>query len=128
MEYEFIQKTDILIISVFWLVGYNTSYEGYYGCYIDWKEETSDILECISNMIKKLAFPLSVNDIEFTGEEFTNEALNLIDIHFKKIGYTLVTLDTDSDSYHLFISTLDDFKKLVVLGKDIDFKFYNNYL
>lgn len=126
--YDFIQKDDILIILAYWLVGYNTSYEGHYGCYIDWKEATCDILAWMPDMIENLGFPLSVDDIKFTDEEFTDEALELINIHFKKSGYTLVTLDTDSDSYHLFISTLDNLKKLVDLGKNIGFKFNNNYL
>lgn len=78
------KHTSILLITAYWLCGDDTDYE--YGGYIDWKEETSDILYILKPVIEKLNYPLTVDDITFGNEdeEFTDEVLLKINNHFQK--------------------------------------------
>lgn len=121
---------DTPFILAYWLVGY--SVQGFdnpniFGCYIDWKEETSEIIYELKKPIENLGYPLSLNDIPFTGKEFTDEALDIINNHFMKKGYNLIFQDTDSDCYHLFIVKTSDYDRLVKSGKEIDIKFSNKF-
>lgn len=124
------KKQDIFFIFAYWLTGYSVQdFENPngFGWYIDWKEETSEILWGLKEPIEKLGYPLSLDDIPFTGEEFTDEALEMINTHFMKKGYHLIFQDTDSDCYHLFIVKSGDYDKLVKLGSEIDIRFSNRF-
>ncbi len=116
---------DILLTFAYWLTGYDTDCK--YGAYIDWKEATEDIIWNLEPAIKNLNYPLDLTKIEFSGNEFTFEALRVINEYFAKQGYTLVGLDTQSDCYHLFITKINDVNKIAALGKEINFKFFNKY-
>ena len=116
----------ILLILAYWLAGYDTDYK--YGGYIDWKEETSEIVWHLDDALKNLKYPLDINAVKFTGEEFTDAALAKIDEHFMKSGYNLFTLDTGGDCYHLFIAAVGDYEKLVKLGDEVGFTFTNEYV
>lgn len=121
--------TIILVAMAYWLTGY--AVEDFtppccYGGYIDWKEATDDILWNLEKPIQNLGYPLSLSDILFAGDEFTDEALQTIGSYCKANGYTLVTLDTDSDCYHLFIVKAADFDRLVALGKPASMRFYDH--
>lgn len=98
-----------------------------FGCYIDWKEETDEIIYGLKKPIENLGYPLSLDDIPFTGKEFTNKALDTIHNHFIKKGYNLIFQDTDSDCYHLFLVKTSDYDRLVKLGEEIDIKFSNRF-
>jgi hypothetical protein len=116
---------DPLLTFAYWLAGYDTNCK--YGAYIDWKEATEDIIWNLAPAIVNLGYPLKLNEIEFSGEEFTDEALRIINEHFAKQGFTLVALDTQSDCYHLFVINANDFAKVIALGKEIGFEFFNKY-
>ena len=124
------QKQDIFFVLAYWLTGYsvqNFNNPNCFGWYIDWKEETGEILLGLKEPIEKLGYPLSLDDIPFTGEEFTDEALEIIDRHFMKKGYHLIFQDTDSDCYHLFIVKSGDYERLVKLGEEIGIRFSNKF-
>lgn len=119
-----------LVTTAYWLTGYDV--EGCvppcrYGGYIDWKEETDDILWNLEEPIQNLGYSISLDEISFTNQECTDEALQIINDFFAIKGYVLVALDTDSDCYHLFIVKTEDFDKLLALGNEIGFKFFNRY-
>ena len=125
LEGEWERSEALLHVTAYWLTGHDTRYK--FGGYIDWKEATEEITAHLEEAIRNLGYPLDVEEIEFTGEEFTNEALQTIDAHFRKKGYTLTTLDIGGDCYHLFIVPLGGFDRLVRLGGDLGLRFFNNY-
>lgn len=113
----------LLMVLAFWLTGYDTNFK--YGAYIDWKEETDEIVDSLSEVIRNLSYPVSPKEINFTYEEDTWEVLKMINAHFQKKGYVLCCLNTHSDCYHLFITTEKDFERLEKLGKLVDFDFHH---
>lgn len=127
MDFSF-EDTDEekLLIFPYFIIGYDTKYK--YGSYIDWKEEPEEIVEQLKITVDKLNYDIDLRKVEIIFEEDTDEFLERLNNYLKTINYTLVTLDTDSDSYHLFIAKEKDFDKLVELGKSIDIKFYNKYI
>lgn len=127
MDFSF-EDTDEekLLIFPYFIIGYDTKYK--YGSYIDWKEEPEEIVEQLKITVDKLNYDINLSKVEIIFEEDTDEFLERLNNYLKTINYTLVTLDTDSDSYHLFIAKEKDFDKLVELGKSIDIKFYNKYI
>lgn len=112
-------------VTAFWLVGHDTPYK--FGGYVDWKEATEEIVAHLREAIQNLGYPLDVDAIPFTGEEFTDEALVAIDAHFREKGYTLVSLDTGGDCYHLFVVPLEKFPRLVELGEGCGMHFFNTF-
>lgn len=124
------RKQDIFFVLAYWLTGYDVqdfNNPNCFGWYIDWKEETGEIISGLKEPIERLGYPLDLDDIPFAGEEFTDEALDIINHHFIKKGYHLIFQDTDSDCYHLFIVKISDYDRLVKLGKEIDIKFSNQF-
>lgn len=119
------RHSALLLIAAYWFVGYETSHQ--FGAYIDWKEETEDILWQLNGAIDSLGYSLNLNKIVFTGEEFTDEALDKINAYLGVEDYTLVTLDTDSDCYHLFIVSNEKLDRLIYLGQSIGYTFFYNY-
>lgn len=120
-----------LVTVAYWLTGY--AVDGFtppcrYGGYIDWKEETDDILWNLKEPIQNLGYSLSLDEISFTSQEHTEEVLQTINDYCVTKGYVLATLDTDSDCYHLFIVKKEDFIKLIALGNEMGFKFFNQYI
>ena len=115
----------MLYVTAYWLVGHDTAYK--FGGYIDWKEETEEIMAHLAEAIGNLGYPLDMEKVAFSGEEFTNEALAVIDESFRDAGYTLASLDIGGDCYHLFIVPLADFDRLAHLGAGLDLKFFNNF-
>lgn len=69
-----------LLTAAYWFVGYETSHQ--FGAYIDWKEETEDILWQLKSAIDSLGYSLNLDKIVFTGEEATDEALDKINAYF----------------------------------------------
>ena len=121
-EIDFSAETLPDLIAAYWLTGYDTMQN--FGAYIDWKEETSEILWGLEPGIQTKGYLLDFDDLSFTGEEYTDEALYMIAHYVKSKGYTLVYWDTSSDCYHLFVIPANKFEPLVALGKTmkLDFK------
>lgn len=85
----------MLVAAAYWLTGY--SVEGFappfYGAFIDWKEATEGILWNFKKPIQNLGYPISLDEISFTGQEYTDEALQTIHDYFTTKGFVLVALD-----------------------------------
>jgi len=109
---------NILLIFAYWLTGYETEFT--YGAYIDWKEETAEIVHWLKKAIETLGYPLTLENID---DGYTDEVLSKIDLTFQEAGYRLIWLDTGGDCYHLFIATNENFEKLKNLGNSIGFRF-----
>lgn len=118
-------KGDIVIALIALLTGDDTEYT--YGHYCDWREDLWSILDGLEIAIEKLGYPLTLNDIEFADEESTSEALEKINEHFMKSGYTLFDLYMGSDSYQLFITPMENFNRVCELGEAVDFNVCNTY-
>jgi hypothetical protein len=114
--------TRTLLFFAYWMVGHETDKS--FGAYIDWKEETEEILACLKVANEALGYPLDLDSIIFSGNEQPEEALIAIDRYFREQGYVLVCLDTDSDSYHLFIISEDKYPLLLSLAQTVGFKFF----
>lgn len=128
LEVYEIDETFIPDIFAFWLVGHDTSIfcnPNKFGLYIDWKEDPREIGPGFEYPLKLLGYPLSFDDIHFTGDEYTFDALEWIGKQFWKKGYNLVTLDTGSDSYHLFIVPALEFPRLKRLGQRAGLQFFS---
>ncbi|MDR2087620.1 MAG: hypothetical protein LBP72_10705 [Dysgonamonadaceae bacterium] len=118
----------------YWLAGYeatdnaadNPKYK--FGAYIDWKEETEDIILQLAEAAKNLGYSLAPEQIVFNGDEATDEALSKISDHFSAEGYVLLSLDTDSDSYHLFIIRGKDYNRLMQLAAQFGFGFIGEFI
>lgn len=120
-----VKHDRMLLVFAYWLVGYDTDRK--FGGYIDWKEATEDILWHLEQAIANLGYPLDTSQIQFTGEEFTDKALQMIHNAFLAQCYELVGLDIGGDCYHLFIVPADQYESLCALGKAVDFKFFNQF-
>ena len=72
---------------------------------------------------KHLGYSLDLEKIAFSGEEFTDQALGVIGDYLSGKGFTLLSLDTDSDCYHLFVIRDKDHDRLTHLAQDVDFRF-----
>lgn len=127
-EMELSAYTDVKIIIPYWLVGYDLDEShGIYGIYIDWKEESSEIVAQLNEIINEKKYPIDLSQIEFK-EDFTDEVLKMIDNYMSKRNYRLVCWDTDSDSYHLFIILSAYYDELKKLGRSLNINFFTNYV
>lgn len=109
-------------VFVYWLVGYDTPFT--YGAYIDWKEETGDIVWQLERVTTSLGISLGLAEIAFSGEEDTEAALRQIAHHVNERGYALTVIDTESDSYHLYLVPQAEYERMVTLGAAVGFRVY----
>lgn len=125
-ETDFSVFEDTKIIAAYLLTGYELGNIQQFGAYIDWKEETDEILKSLEFVTKNKGY-----SIDFKNEHFdqknTQNALYEISNFLKNKGFLLIYWDTDSDSYHLFIVALSDFDKLISLGNELGIKFKKEY-
>jgi len=120
------QSGDILTLTAYWLTGCDTPFK--YGGYIDCKDGIEDILWHLEQAIENLGYPVSLENIEWTEDELTSEALDKINMHLSKQAYTFVTLCISGDCYHLFIVPEKEYLRLYNLGYAIGFEFFYEYL
>lgn len=116
----------VLLVFAYWLVGYNALPEGNpssFGAYIDWKEETEDIVWGLKEAEKNLGYSLGLDSIAFSGQEPTEEALHIIGKDLSAKGFALTYLDIDGDCYHLFVIKDSDADELMGLADSAGFTF-----
>ncbi|GHU17395.1 hypothetical protein FACS189475_01160 [Betaproteobacteria bacterium] len=94
-----------------------------FGSYIDWKEETDEIIAKLEEAGKNLGYSLEANKIVFRGDEFTDKALQKISAYLSGKGLTLLSLNTFSDSYHLFIIPDECCGRFISLAEEAGFRF-----
>ena len=123
----------ILLVFAYWLCGYPAVEEkdknpsSQFGGFIDWKTETENIIWALEKAAQDLGYVLELDKIVFSGKEFTDKALTIISSYLTVKGYTLLSLDTESDCYHLFVIKNKDYDRLILLAADADFKFVSNF-
>lgn len=88
---------------------------GYAAC-VDWKLDADSILYHLSLVAQKIDVSVSLGAIELDDTIATDEALVLISESLWEQGYGLGNIDTDSDSYTLFIQESNMTKELERLG------------
>ncbi|MBC9954096.1 hypothetical protein ICM05_05475 [Leucobacter sp. cx-42] len=123
---EELGSEEIRDIFAYWLVGYETPFE--YGAYIDWKEAPEEITAQLDAALEKLGYPLTTAEIaiEETGTaDDTMTALSAISNLCEMSGFALAILDTESDSYHLFIVPAESYDRLVALAESLDYRVYS---
>jgi hypothetical protein len=96
-----------------------------FGCYIDWKEQTDEIIAQLAAVGENLGYPLDLELYKIDYDESTHEALASIAEFLSPKGYALLALDTDSDCYHLFLLKNGDVERLLKLASKVGFKFFN---
>jgi hypothetical protein len=126
------RQAETLNIFAYWLTGYTATRDktkdpAQFGAYIDWKEETEDILWGLSEADKNLGYGLNLGEIQFSGDESTDRALSAIDKFLSQKGLALTTLDTQSDCYHLFVLRGGDFERLTRLAERVGFRFTRDF-
>ncbi|MDR2523879.1 MAG: hypothetical protein LBC93_09300 [Synergistaceae bacterium] len=116
-------------IFAYWLTGYSAldgedkNPSAQFGAYIDWKEETEEVVAALAAAGRHLGYSLDFDKIVFSGEEFTDKALGVIGGYLSGKGFALLSLGTDSDCYHLFVIRDKDHNRLTHLAQDVDFRF-----
>ncbi|MFK4790981.1 hypothetical protein [Microbacterium sp. ZW T5_56] len=108
---------------VYWLAGYDTPFV--YGAYIDWKEATDDIVGQLKRVADSLGLSLDLAEIPFPGDEHTEAALQQIAGYVRERGYALTVIDTESDSYHLYLVPQAEYDRMVALGASVGFRVYS---
>lgn len=106
-------------VFTFWLAGYETPFE--YGAYIDWKEATGEVIASVQGVLGKLGLPIDLGEVSFLGNETTFDALVLIAQFLGERDHALVVIDTESDSYHLYVVPEAAVDRLVALGASVGF-------
>jgi hypothetical protein len=113
----------------YWLAGYEAVEDAaqnpklQFGAFIDWKEAPKDIIWLLSRAARNLSYAAELEQMAFDGDESTDKALSKISDYLTGKGYVLLSLDTDSDCYHLFIVQAKDHDRLVQLAAEANFKF-----
>ncbi|KIP51673.1 hypothetical protein SD72_13970 [Leucobacter komagatae] len=103
----------------FWLAGYETPFS--YGAYVDWKEAAEEVVARLQGVLGKLGLPIDLGEVLFQGDEDTFDALVLIARFLDERDHALVVIDTESDSYHLYIVPEAAVDRLVGLGASVGF-------
>lgn len=106
-------------IFTFWLAGYETPFE--YGAYIDWKAATDEVTASVQGVLGTLGLPIDLGEMFFQGNEHTFDALVLIARFLSERDHALVVIDTESDSYHLYVVPEAAVDRLVALGASVGF-------
>lgn len=106
-------------VFTFWLAGYETPFS--YGAYVDWKEATEEVVARLQGVLGKLGLPIDLGEVLFQGDEDTFDALVLIARFLDERDHALVVIDTESDSYHLYIVPEAAVDRLVGLGASVGF-------
>jgi hypothetical protein len=127
------RQEEVLLIFAYWLAGYPATDDPakdprQFGAYIDWKEETDDIIELLGDADKNLGYGLELDKIRFDYTEPTDKALEMTDSFLSARGLTLCALDTKSDSYHLFVLRKEEFADLTSLAERVGFRFYREFV
>jgi hypothetical protein len=127
------RQEETLLLFAYWLAGYAatddpTKDPKQFGAYIDWKEETDDIVGLLGDADKNLGYGLCLDEIKFDYTEFTDKALKMTDDFLSEKGLALCALDTQSDSYHLFVLRDKEFTDLQRLSERIGFRFYRDFV
>jgi len=117
-----------LLVFAYWLCGYPATQDSEkdpvaFGAYIDWKEEVENIIWDLEQMEQNLGYRFELGKIAFSGDESTGEALLAISKYLAVKGYTLLTLDTDGDCYHLFVIRSENKDRLTRLAESTGFDF-----
>jgi hypothetical protein len=125
------RQKETLLIFAYWLCGYpgddsdggadNPAKE--FGCYIDWKEEIGEIIRQLAAAGDNLGYSLDLQLYGIDYDKHTFEALGSIAGFLSPKGYSLLTLDTDGDCYHLFLLKKSDAELLLELASKTGFKF-----
>ncbi len=126
------RREETLLIFAYWLAGYAAVRDPSknpipFGAYIDWKEETGDILWALGEADKNLGYGLDLQQIKFEGSEFTDVALKKTAEFLSAKGLSLVALDTQSDSYHLFVLRSEDNEQLTQSAAKAGFVFHSDF-
>ncbi|WP_052492716.1 DUF6630 family protein [Leucobacter komagatae] len=106
-------------VFTFWLAGYETPFS--YGAYVDWKEAAEEVVARLQGVLGKLGLPIDLGEVLFQGDEDTFDALVLIARFLDERDHALVVIDTESDSYHLYIVPEAAVDRLVGLGASVGF-------
>jgi hypothetical protein len=122
------RQGETLLLFAYWLTGYPATNDPSidppsFGAYIDWKEETDNIIELLGAADENLGYGLDLSQIKFDYTEPTDKALRMIDDFLTAKGLALCYLDTQSDCYHLFTLRDEDYSRLRQLAERVDFKF-----
>jgi hypothetical protein len=136
MEYEDFgvnpdwRQEETLLIFAYWLCGYQgdesddkvDNPEKEFGCYIDWKEETDEIIAQLAAVGENLGYSLDLELYKIDYDKPTFETLASINEFLSPKGYALLSLDTNSDCYHLFLIKNGDMERLLKLVSKVGFK------
>ena len=127
------RQEESLLLFGYWLTGYMATGDkskdpAQFGAYIDWKEETDDIIWNLGCADNNLGYGLGLDQIKFDYTEFTDKALQIIGDFMSQKGHGLVTLDTQSDCYHLFVLRGEDFERLTKLAEKVGFRFFRKFI
>jgi hypothetical protein len=124
-----VHKSTLLSFA-YWLAGYEAVKDAelnpklQFAAYIDWKEAPTDIVWQLSRAARNLGCAAELEGIAFDENESTEEGLSKISERLAGQGRVLLSLDTDSDCYHLFIVQAEDLDRLMRLAAKVDFKFF----
>ena len=126
------RQEESLLLFAYWLTGYpatgdQTKDPVHFGAFIDWKEETDDVIGLLEEANAHLGYNLNLSQVKFDYSEDTEQALHLIDQFLRQKGLTLTSLDTQSDCYHLFVLQDADFEKLTELAQQVGYRFFRNF-
>jgi ferredoxin len=85
------RQEETLLIFAYWLASYAATDDSAkdprpFGAYIDWKEETGDIIWQLGKADENLGYGLQLDAIQFDDTEFTDKALTMIDAHISAKG------------------------------------------
>ncbi|MDR3295060.1 MAG: hypothetical protein LBT26_04400 [Clostridiales Family XIII bacterium] len=113
----------------YWLTGYDAVEDkaqnppAAFGAYIDWKEGIDDIVWKLDEADRNLGYALELEGIPSAGGEFGYGALQKINDYLTDKGFLLLSLDTDSDCYHLFIIPSEERDRLIRFAAAAGFRF-----
>ena len=117
----------VVSIYAYWLIGYELEAKYQYGVSCDLTSYAEGIVENLEDVFKNLRYEVDFSNIEFEDDIDVQDALVQIDEYMEKEGYRLVALDTDSDSYNLFVAKSNEYDELLELGKEAGIVFQSKF-